>query len=1213
MSNPNYDNFGHYYTDCPRIIIRSGTGKFYNYGGDYPGTVNTICKQGENSSLTDGFVYPMTNNKMFLVHPWSSTVMLSDPTNDYTKKVSGDFGVLQSSPKDNAIDDAGVDILDKQGDIPGYIKRSIKDPTGRKDKNGRIVNIGYLNASPVPPTNVQHCAFSVYEKKPFNEFFLDFYNSTNPAVKTKFADMASGNARYGNQRYNDYLIKVCNDSSISQVAKDNCAYGESQWCLDDFSTRVTGDFTKNASLSADKSCYPVIQRGGLDNNINDACTPERLNSVFCTDIRKNVGTTYIKDLLNKKLGTFCANDTNITTANCSDVYNACSATNAGFDNTTVPNYNCNTLISGLKNDTTKNKMLEKTDLSKLNSNLTIFQKKNIISKFNSDGNRLVESALCTLAANTSDPICNFSNFINTSDTNPILVMYFNDDNTKAPFAKPVGIDYHNSLSFTQFNDKNTSQKFFNTTPNSPLTQLWYAKFYVYISPSIDDEYLFTISTITNARVYLNNTLIIDAWSNTIPTKADTIKITASAFVSLKKSAGPYLLYIEYRNISTAVANIQLSYTTKSNPSAPPTALDSKLVMPLTTADPILMTVKNFTPTNPPPATNPTLWMNKFNPYVLTQTAQTLQSINYCTANNRFATDPVCIGTSTNSFNGINNIYTSDTKNPEHNKFQSAILDYCSDPQYSRFATDTVFCNSPNFQSYLLKPIDNKHNDNMLKSMNTYCSTPANNQYTIPNSQNYCRTADNTNNAAFQKDGTNLSMLNSYATTIRNGRMNYMSNALKNSLSTNTTPVPVTQDVIDYIKDDYPIIQKNTAIDKNDNIKNLEKNIIDYCADPNFNRFATDPIYCNNDKYISNVLKTTTPSDIMVNSINAYCQNPNPINQTYCRTVDNQNNKNYTPDGSKLNMNVKYADTIRGERHAYVQKAIKDAMNVNNQTPGEISQDVINYIKEDYPIIQANQHLKANYPNNKLLSSDIYPYCENLPDYTKNKLCNTIYGAFNADPNIQASNARINDYNTGIASLAFMGQSNNEVANTEYTKARDAPDSFARFLPYAIQYCGTDDNIIRSECQNYYNNVSNVINTGLSSQYKANSTYKTPTISPDVLNQINANGKPEPIIGITKATPPTTTPPTTTPPTSTFTNKSFNNNYDDEYGIFNSDYEYTYGYIDDTPSNWLYQFILFLCLVILITMVMRLVRCKNNTQMPGRFNNASRNIFIAKTA
>jgi hypothetical protein len=72
----------------------------------------------------------------------------------------------------------------------------------------------------------------------------------------------------------------------------------------------------------------------------------------------------------------------------------------------------------------------------------------------------------------------------------------------------------------------------------------------------------------------------------------------------------------------------------------------------------------------------------------------------------------------------------------------------------------------------------------------------------------------------------------------------------------------------------------------------------------------------------------------------------------------------------------------------------------------------------------------------------------------------------------SNNTNLDDYAFCIATNAFMGKStkSNDPYNTSCVIRRDNPETFARYLPLAIRYCGTDNNIITPECAKYYNDA-----------------------------------------------------------------------------------------------------------------------------------------------
>jgi hypothetical protein len=58
----------------------------------------------------------------------------------------------------------------------------------------------------------------------------------------------------------------------------------------------------------------------------------------------------------------------------------------------------------------------------------------------------------------------------------------------------------------------------------------------------------------------------------------------------------------------------------------------------------------------------------------------------------------------------------------------------------------------------------------------------------------------------------------------------------------------------------------------------------------------------------------------------------------------------------------------------------------------------------------------------------------------------------------------------------MGVSSNTELNDQYKRERDSTEKFARYLPYAVNYCAKDNNIVSEECKTYYNSKSKMCTT-----------------------------------------------------------------------------------------------------------------------------------------
>ena len=637
----------------------------------------------------------------------------------------------------------------------------------------------------------------------------------------------------------------------------------------------------------------------------------------------------------------------------------------------------------------------------------------------------------------STTITNFDGLINTSDTNPVLVMYFAGDN----FTTPAGFSNNNSLVIPSIN-KLTGIN--SIAPTQPLGATWCAKFYVYITPSSKDDYLFRLRADDDAKVFINNTLIINGWG-----KGCCVDYDSVARISLDPANGPYLLYMEFRDTGGA-ANLSLTYTT-SKPSFTSTNF---LTLPVNSP--------TFGTSPLTGLTTSTLYMSKFSPYVLSRTARAIQSIVYCTTNKRFSIDPNCLGTDANQYKGINSIYG---KEPV---YSSTMIDHCQENNLFATGANDSFCKNPNYQSYLMNaPMASL---NFATAITNYCKEPANNIYPTGSTTSYCKTTDN----LYTSQHPNSAMNSTYSNAFRAAR-------------------------------------KQSAI--------------------------------------SSIQSAITSTDI------------------------------------------------------------------NKQ--GKPTQDVLDYINTDYPAIQ------RILPSNKtsdLIIPGVFPYCENVSNISENPLCNAIYNTYKTDPDIVTSQQKIDNFKNGIQSKAFMGKGTNTDHNTKYLAERDAPNTFAKYLPYAINYCATGDNVVSPECQLYYNNVQSNIDQMMRTQYSnPTSTTTTAPIIPTTTTVAPITTAAAPIT--TTATPiiPITTPiistiapviPITTPIISTIApvistiprlNPILTYGYRAPDRFSNKE-QFCGDNSDDkieTSSDTLYIFLLFLLFVVLVTVLTKWVSCKKETKSDNK--------------
>jgi len=160
------------------------------------------------------------------------------------------------------------------------------------------------------------------------------------------------------------------------------------------------------------------------------------------------------------------------------------------------------------------------------------------------------------------------------------------------------------------------------------------------------------------------------------------------------------------------------------------------------------------------------------------------------------------------------------------------------------------------------------------------------------------------------------------------------------------------------------------------------------------------------------------------------------------------------------------------------QTIRDAIDNSIKTGGSLTQEVIDYITKDYIALQKFRGVDK-YPNSNIIRSGIASFCELSDSTLSTNLCKSVYNntPYKDNQIIKDSLERINDYAYCIATNAFMGKSTkpNDPNNTACVIRRDKPETFARYLPLAIKYCGTDNNIITPECAKYYNDAPKNIN------------------------------------------------------------------------------------------------------------------------------------------
>lgn len=786
MASTGNTSFLNFYNGSPGVIIKNKAGNYYSFPSTFYNNGSGGTAKSEDSwcyasgRIWNNFREPET------AEPWSlcrqiDMTTLASTNNLLPRDIEG-----SNAESQNDVANLNTYAIDN---IAGYKLQS----SGSYKNNSRNYILGDRGASR------QSVVFAVYTKKDELTFFNDFI-ALGGTTKTNFLTMAANDAEDHDRRYNkQYVRNACNDNATPNAGKDKCRQGTVNLCNSNPNTYLwMGDVTKTINNNG-SVCKDVIS--SLDDTLFNNCSGKSvIDNIFCKDIRKNSGSENLKKRLNVALGDHCRGTSNdINTTLCTDVKTACSAQKAALNDTT--DYQCKTLVNSL-NDINKIAMLESTMnifAATTAPKLEDLEKITLSTGFNGT-TKAVQSALCSMAANANEASCktflseNYKTLLNNTssgvtDAKPVLIMYFNDSIPSNPsklFNTPLNMVGYNSLNIQS-----------PTWAPTGVTARWYAKLYTYITPSTINDYLFVLKADDDAKLFINNTLIIDAWGKTCCKDYD-----AQSYISLNPANGPYLLTVEYRDTGGA-ADMYVKYKLRTDNHLSPMPVYEFIVLPTisstsTVRAPVTGTVTGTNVLHSS-MTADRLYMSKFHPYEIIENARRQQSLSYCQANNasgvpRFASDSNCL-------TNINIMYAL-SGNAKDDPYRTMINDYCR--TNNRFATDTNFCDKDTYSSYILNASNS--NSDLNTALGTYCRNIANNTST-----SFCTVKDN-QNTTNEKNNRTKTMNDTYAATIRNNRLAAMREAIDTSLGlTGTGKGTVTQEVITYITTDYPAIQSAFGI------------------------------------------------------------------------------------------------------------------------------------------------------------------------------------------------------------------------------------------------------------------------------------------------------------------------------------------------------------------------------------------------------------------
>ncbi len=613
-----------YYDKCPSYLIMDYSKNIYTFPANYT-TNGTVNDDWDDGNALWGYckkVYPYRLDKY--VMPKSGVRTGTSSSNDNPNNIfrDSDFVTVNASNGSNYT-------------IPGY-KRASASTLNNNSYSSAKSSAGWVRLD--PGTGYDY------------RFFLLFKKETDSTTfKNQIVNSIDG-CRNGNQVYDyDNCKAWCSPTLQTDPAVHAvCNTGYAQNVLDH------SDGGTNFSNITELNKYTIAKNmdGGITSSFAAWCSNNANNNI-CKDMRAS-GTTVsdVKKYLDTSLSKWCSlSDANFNDTYCNDPKTACKASGGFIDNTTVPNYNCYDLAtSSTLSIVNKNSLVTPVQISTLPT-----AQQNIFYGNNFDKNLFTYE--CSNPLNKNDALClkylqqNYSSQITTSDSFPVLLMYFSGDiNNANNTISPIGLDAEDNLNIVWGNPlsikKITSvQNSGNSFTMPSTTTQWSAKMYTYIMPSNIDDYIFKVSADDNVKVYINNTLLINSWTSSAGSG-----IILPYSMRLDPSKGPYLLYCEFKDTG-GDASFNLQYNTKTKLAA---------------------NTANFLQFSSTVAgSGSTLYLQKFSPYVQLNNAKQTQSLAYCNTNNRFASDLYCIGTPAYNFlNGTNKQYP----NPSINTYCNTNMD-----------------------------------------------------------------------------------------------------------------------------------------------------------------------------------------------------------------------------------------------------------------------------------------------------------------------------------------------------------------------------------------------------------------------------------------------------------------------------------------------------------------------------------------------------------
>ena len=861
----------------------------------------------------------------------------------------------------------------------------------------------------------------------------------------------SSNCRNGNQVKDNNCTFTCDAKWSDGTLRNNCEYGNAQWCNDNDNFKSSSNYSFCEKYIEDSQ----NQFNNMPYNRFKELTTNNPNQDFSKNYLKNnnINTKFINDI-NKDCD-FSVNRNNYD--KCKKFINNSDFLGGKFVNWCKDNMDDNNCKDLLKDNASLRDRANNLYLTSIcsqsdkiikdnrckgfldadNDNLNIKNDaEDILAKYCNTNNktftlddpscyRIASKKCITATSNEDKEACNkyYVNIIKKLEEKSKLddnVLYIYYDN---PLFSNLPIFYQLKKNINLTNLDNP--KNLNSSNQSILIDMWSAKIFAFIQPSISGNFTFQLTADDGLRFWINGSILLNNYPDYTATKE-------SSKINLNKDI-IYFFYFEfYENYGGAVLNIKYKVDNETEYKDIPDSWYKpfKLFQTLTNTyeDSMLNYMINY-PQNFLSDNNYKSRLKNENPNVYNGI------IEYCKKDNRLIND------NNDCTKYVKNIVDTINKNSNYNPNQNNHKDCDKWADSGECTNNSIYMLDNCAKSCNEKKKNNLFNNLFNERLKICVNLLQTSNYTNEYATNYI-----------------LKELIPYLKKINN-------NNITNIYTYLTTNNVINQAFFNFAENDANIEFTNNYIksiytefkDISDIINSMKNIIVKRCKkvdSTNTYRFSTED-QCKN--YIT--------TDTGLNqSIVDYCNLNDNMKNQYCTDLDNSIIEG-RKSGKTLPVNIDLANKLNDVKINYVKNIIK---NKNQQDDYSIK-----YINNQYKTLIDSQNTNVTDRNKKyleMIDKDTIKYCEdNYLEYenTTKPLCKQTYTTYKSVPEINNSINKIKEQNCLY--------NNKFITDTECQTYANDDKNYIKFINANNKYCSTGDNITNQYCQDYYKNTENKIN------------------------------------------------------------------------------------------------------------------------------------------